>query len=124
MVQPIVDVVITTYRRPIEIIKRALDSVLNQTYEKIQIAIVNDYPEDKSMAESIRSFIDEYNDSKIRYYSYEKNMGACYARNFGARHLNGEFIAFLDDDDEWLPEKIEKQLLGFASSDVGFSTLR
>jgi len=120
MDQPLVDVIITTYRRPIEIIKRALDSVLNQTYKKIEIAIVNDYPEDKLMAESIRSFIDEYKDPKIHYYSYEKNKGACYARNFGAKHLNGEFIAFLDDDDEWLPEKIEKQLLGFVSSEVGF----
>lgn len=120
MNSPTVDVIITTYRRPIKILKRALESVLKQTYSNIEIVVVNDFPEDKSLASSIHKLLNSYKSSHIHYLSYTNNMGACYARNFGAKYLNGDFIAFLDDDDEWLPEKIEKQLDGFKKPETGF----
>lgn len=114
--QKLVSVVIITYKRPIDILLRALQSVLNQTYQDIEIVVVNDNPEDVKKANEIKQIVCREN---VTYLSYEKNMGACFARNFGANHTTGEFIAFLDDDDEWLPNKIMFQLNGFDDETIG-----
>lgn len=116
---PVVDIVISTYKRPVSVLKRAIDSVLQQTYKNISVAVVNDYPEDTELAEKIVELIESYKDARLKYFSYEKNNGACYARNFGASKLTGEFIEFLDDDDSWLPEKTKAQLSAFSSEKIG-----
>ncbi|MGN0612571.1 MAG: glycosyltransferase family 2 protein, partial [Porcipelethomonas sp.] len=111
-----VSCIITTYKREVSILKRAVDSIVNQTYKDIEIIIVNDAPAEAELREEIRQMLDEY-DMDIRYIVHDVNKGACAARNTGIKESSGEYIAFLDDDDEWLPEKIEKQIGAFKKSD-------
>lgn len=105
----LVSAVIITYNRPTEILKRAVLSVLNQTYAPMELIVVNDCPENRALSEDIRQLLEAL-DPGIVYLEHEKNMGACAARNTGLAAAKGTFIGFLDDDDEWLPEKTEKQL--------------
>ncbi len=109
--EPTVTAVITTYKRPVEILERALMSVINQTYVNLDVVVVNDYPDDKVLVDKIGQMVDLHrNDRQIQYIVVEKNGGACKARNMALEASNSEYIAFLDDDDEWLPEKIEEQI--------------
>lgn len=101
--------IVTTYKRPIEIVKRAIDSVVNQTYQDIELIVVNDAPDEYTLAEKIGKLLEEYTISK-QYIIHEKNLGACAARNTGMVYAKGEYLAFLDDDDEWLPKKLEVQI--------------
>lgn len=112
-----ISVIITTYNRKWEVLKRALESVLGQTYSNIEILIINDNPYNKSLRQEIETKIKQYNDNRISYYCMDKNRGACYARNYGIKRSKGKYIAFLDDDDEWLPEKLEKQYGKMKKSD-------
>ncbi|MBO4562350.1 MAG: glycosyltransferase [Clostridia bacterium] len=114
-----ITVVITTHDRPPEKLKRALDSAVSQTFRDTKIVVVNDFPENAKLAESIKELVASYGDGRIEYTDYGFSRGACFARNHGAAQGRGEFIAFLDDDDEWLPEKLEKQLEAFTSEDIG-----
>ncbi|WP_404427716.1 glycosyltransferase [Ureibacillus chungkukjangi] len=111
--------IITTYNRPVSILKRAIHSIKEQTYKDIEIIIVNDYPQDYILEIAIKNLINEYRDLNIAYISHEYNKGACAARNTGIDIAAGEFIAFLDDDDEWLPGKLETQIKYFTSNDIG-----
>lgn len=104
-----VSAIITTYKRPPEIIKRAAQSVLNQTYSDIELIIVDDSPATYDLRDAVREMANMLGE-RVNYIRHEKNMGACAARNTGLKNAKGEFVAFLDDDDEWLPEKIGKQL--------------
>lgn len=99
-----ISVIIPTYNRE-KTIKRAVLSVLNQTYKDIEIIVVDDNSKDNTY-----DVIQQIKDDRIRYYKLEKNFGACYARNYGIQKSKGEYIAFQDSDDEWKNEKLEKQL--------------
>ena len=106
MVQhPIVSVIITTYNRGY-LIDKAINSVLNQTYQDYEIIIVDDGSTDNTK-EVVKGFID----SRINYIFYADNLGVSAARNTGIKASQGEYIALLDSDDEWLPEKLEKQVV-------------
>ncbi len=105
----LISVVITTYKRPYGTLLRAVQSVLSQTYTTFELIIVDDSPADYCDRESIRQSILELNDQRIVYIQHEVNKGACAARNTGIQHASGRYIAFLDDDDEWLPKKLELQ---------------
>lgn len=109
--------IVTTYKRPIEIVKRALDSVVQQTYQDIELIVVNDAPKEQTLAEDIGKLLEGYAVSK-QYIVHEKNKGACAARNTGIAHARGEYLAFLDDDDEWLPGKLKTQLAAMKSEQV------
>lgn len=100
---PKVSVIIPTHNRP-ELIGRAIQSVLNQSYQDFEIIVIDDGL--KIRAESI---IKEINDSRITYIHHDIEKGGAAARNTGIKVAKGEYIAFLDDDDEWLPDKLEKQ---------------
>ena len=101
---PLISVIIPTYNRK-EYLLEAVDSVFNQTYNKIEIIIVDDGSTDGS-EEAIRT----KNDPRINYI-WQRNSGLpAAARNVGIGHAKGEYIAFLDSDDLWLPEKLEVQL--------------
>ena len=102
--EPLVSVVIPTYNRS-RIICASVNSVLNQTYKNIELIVVDDCSTDDT-ERTIRSM----SDTRIKYIKLERNSGACVARNTGIEKAAGTFIAFNDSDDEWLPEKIEKQL--------------
>ena len=104
-----VSAIITTYKRPPEVVERAAKSVLNQTYSDVELIIVDDSPASYELRDSVHYMASSLGE-RVTYVQHEKNMGACAARNTGIKHAKGEFVAFLDDDDEWLPEKIEKQL--------------
>lgn len=104
---PTVSVILPTYNRA-HLVGRAIRSVLNQTYQYFEIIVVDDGSTDKT-EEIVKSF----NDSRIRYIRHDENKGAAAARNTGIKAGGGEFIAFQDSDDEWLPEKLEKQMKVF-----------
>lgn len=103
-----VSVVITTYKRKFEVLSRAIISVLNQTYPNVEIIVVNDNRIEDKFYDEIEKNIKIFED-QIKYISYPDNKGACIARNLGALEAQGKYIAFLDDDDKFLPDKIEKQ---------------
>lgn len=108
MENSLISVIVPTYKRKPEMLKRCVDSVLSQTYKNIELIIVDDSPEDYIFREEVKFFLNNYDD-KIYYIQHKHNMGANIARNTGVDSSNGKYIAFLDDDDEWLPTKLEKQ---------------
>lgn len=113
MGQELVTAVISTYRREPDTVLRAAKSVLNQTYRNIELFIVNDYPEDAILSERLKEALKSLNDERVHYICHEKNKGACAARNTGILAGTGEFIGCLDDDDEWMPTKVETMLSAF-----------
>jgi glycosyltransferase involved in cell wall biosynthesis len=107
---PTVSVIIPTYNRA-HLLGRSLRSVLNQTYQDFEIIVVDDASTDDS-----ETVILSLDNEKIRYLRHEKNKGATAARNTGIKAAKGSYIAFQDSDDEWLPEKLEKQMKVFESA--------
>ena len=99
-----ISIIIPTYNRA-KFIKRAIDSALDQTYQNFEIIIVDDGSTDNTK-EVLTDYI---NQGKMKYI-YEKNSGPGIARNAGVEHAKGELVAFLDSDDEWMPDKLEKQI--------------
>lgn len=114
---PTVSVIIPTHSRP-KILKAAIKSVLDQTYSDLEIIVVDD-----GLKERAQSVVEKFSDSRMRYIQHEVEKGGGAARNTGIKNSTGKFIAFLDDDDEWLPDKLEIQMGEFSQSDsdVGFS---
>jgi glycosyltransferase involved in cell wall biosynthesis len=100
-----VSVIIPTYNRE-SFLSRAIQSVLSQTYSNWELLVVDDGSTDNT-----RKVVNEYikKDNRIKYF-YKENGGQGSARNLGIKHASGEYIAFLDSDDEWLPEKLELQI--------------
>lgn len=114
----LVSVVIPTYSRNITL-TRAIDSVLAQTHQNLEIIVVDDNPPDSEWRVSTQKLMQQYTDNeKIRYIQNAKNMGGSGARNVGIKAAKGEYIAFLDDDDEYFPEKVEKQLHCFLTTSL------
>ena len=103
-VQPIVSVIIPVYNGE-KYISKTLDSVLGQTYNHIEIVIVNDGSLDNS-----EQVIQQYMSLGNVKYFYQENRGVAAARNYGIQQAAGELIAFVDQDDIWLPDKLEKQI--------------
>jgi Glycosyl transferase family 2 len=97
-------VIIPTCDRP-DLLLRAIGSVLRQTHQDFEIIVVADRADD-AVVKAIRSV----NDARVRFVLNQESLTAAGARNTGADHAKGEWLAFLDDDDEWLPTKLEKQL--------------
>jgi len=102
--KPLVSVVIPTCNRS-DLLTRAVNSVLGQTYERLEIIVIDDASIDKT-----REVVLGLKDDRIRYLRHENNRGGSAARNTGVDAAKGAYIAFLDDDDEWLPEMTQKQL--------------
>ena len=105
-----VTVIITTYKRRINQIKKAIESVLHQTYKNVELIIVDDSPDDFIYRKEVKKFCESIIDKKVTYIQHEKNLGACMARNTGLYLSKGKYISFLDDDDEYLPTRIEEML--------------
>ena len=100
---PKVSLIITTYNRA-RLLPRAVNSVFDQTYEDYELIIVDDCSTD-STPEVVQSFTD----SRIRSVRHDENVGLPGSRNTGIRLARGEYVAFLDDDDECLPNRLELQ---------------
>lgn len=105
----LVSCVIPTYRRS-DTLNRAIKSVLSQTYKNVEILVVDDNEKGSEESNKVAELVDSFSNKKIRLVLQEKHINGAEARNAGVRASAGEYIAFLDDDDEWLPEKIEKQV--------------
>lgn len=101
---PAVSAIITTYRRP-DVLSRAVHSVLSQTMTDVEVLVVDDEP-----SAEVRSIVEAIDDPRVRYLAHTENKGLSAARNTGIRAARGSYIAFLDDDDEWAPEKLSHQL--------------
>ena len=112
MSPPLVTVVIPTTRRP-DLVQRALASVFAQTYAALDVVVVIDGPNPATAAA-----LAAISDPRLRVVQTPQARGAGAARNFAAATARGEWIAFLDDDDEWLPAKIERQLAAAAGREV------
>ena len=108
----LVSVIIPTYNRK-HTLKRCVDSVLAQTYRNFEIIIVDDCSTDGTM-EFVEETYGDISEIPIVYVRNDSNMGAAASRNTGVAYAQGEYIAFHDSDDEWLPEKLEKQMRHFA----------
>ena len=108
--QPTVAVIIPTYNRA-NVIACALRSVLNQTYKKLEVIVVDDGSTDDT-----QRVVESFADPRVSYFRCETNLGATAARNLGIKKSTAEFIAFQDSDDEWLCEKLEKQMAVFAQA--------
>ena len=83
--------------------------MLNQSYKRIEIIVVDDNHGNDSFRLSTKLKIKEF-DHPIKYIEHDRNMGVVQARNTGIRNANGTYISFLDDDDEWIPSKLETQV--------------
>jgi glycosyltransferase involved in cell wall biosynthesis len=111
----LISIIIPTYNRETTILNRAVQSVLNQTYKDIEIIVVNDNPTTSSLYDKIFNYCKEI---KIKCI-FSNGKGAAVARNRGVENAHGDFIAFLDDDDEWLPDKLMLQYALFNEPNVG-----
>ena len=106
----LVSIIITTYGNPVKL-RRAIDSVLAQTYKDIEIIVVDDNDPASVNRKTTEKVINVYsNDKRVVYVKHEKNMNGSAARNTGLRNAGGEYIAFLDNDDVYLPERIKESV--------------
>jgi glycosyltransferase involved in cell wall biosynthesis len=111
---PLISVVIPTRFRPV-IVQRAIASVLNQTFSNFEIVVVVDGPD-----QDTQNALGLISDFRVRVIALPENVGGSEARNVGVRNARGMWIALLDDDDEWLPEKLALQLETAIASKVPF----
>lgn len=108
-----VAVIIPTFNRA-QLLPRAIESVLSQTWRDFELYIIDDGSTDGTPDLPI---IKNPN-PRLRFIRYDKNRGVSFARNAGVRETGSPWIAFLDSDDEWLPQKLEKQM-AYASARPG-----
>lgn len=102
--QDLVSVIIPVYNRE-KTIKRAIDSVLSQTYSNLEVIVIDDCSVDNSV-----KIVNEYEDERVRVICQKEHGGANKARNIGIENAKGEYIAFQDSDDEWCSNKLAVQL--------------
>ncbi|QSG11345.1 Glycosyl transferase family 2 [Halapricum desulfuricans] len=115
---PLVSVVVPTYDRPVKL-RRAVETVRAQTYRPVELVVVDDHSPEPA-ADALADF--DVEEISLRVVRHEENRGANAARNTGIREATGEFVAFLDDDDRWEPEKLKRQIETFEAGgeSVGF----
>ncbi len=112
----LVSIVMPSYNTG-EYIKTTIESVLEQTYKEWELIIVDDCSTDNT-DEVVRGYL---SDSRIRYLKNEHNSGAAVSRNKALQEAKGRWIAFLDSDDLWLPDKLEKQIRFMKENGYHFS---
>lgn len=114
----LVSIIMPSYNTE-KFIKESIDSVLNQTYFNWELIIVDDCSTDNT-----DSIIGSINDTRIKYLKNDKNSGAAISRNRALREAQGKWIAFLDSDDSWMPDKLEKQIKFMEENNYHFSYTR
>jgi teichuronic acid biosynthesis glycosyltransferase TuaG len=108
--------IITPSYNSAKFIKQCIESVIAQTYTNWEMLIVDDYSDDNSL-----QILKKYNDKRIQLIELDKNVGASESRNVAIRKAKGKYIAFLDSDDLWEPQKLEKQISFMETEDIAFS---
>ena len=119
--EPLVSVIVPTFNRE-EFILETINSILAQTYKNLELIIVSDCSTDNTSG-----IVKGLNDERIRFFELPNNSGLpAVVRNYGIRQSEGDFIAFCDDDDIWLPNKLSVQLgvMQRKSVDFCFSDIR
>lgn len=111
----LVSIIIPFFNR-IKLVESALESAISQTYKNTEIILVNDGS--KVCINSIKKIAESY--KKIHLINNRRNFGVSYSRNIGMEFANGEYIAFLDSDDEWINKKIEIQVNYMESKNIDF----
>lgn len=104
-----VTAVISTCKREPECLRNAIESVLNQDFDDIELFVIDDSPSDYELRDAVMRLCEAHANEGVSYIRNEKQMGACATRNRGAAAGTGGYLAFLDDD-EWLGSKISKQI--------------
>lgn len=112
-----ISIIMPFYDEPISIIKRALNSTLNQTHKNIEVILINDNP-NKYSEKELKEII---NNDKVKYIKNEMNLGVSASRNKGINLAKGDYIAFLDSDDEFLNNKLSIQLKELLLTKENFS---
>lgn len=112
-----VSVIIPFYDESIDIIKRAVTSVIEQTHKNLEILLINDNPTNYKR----KSINEILTDKRIKYIENKKNSGVSFSRNFGISKATGDYIAFLDADDVFMKDKIEIQLEELERNQAVFS---
>jgi len=97
---PVVSVIIPTYNQA-ELLQKALDSVINQTFQDWEVVVIDNHSQDNT-----KEIVELMNDSRIKYVVFSNNGIIAASRNLGISLSNGDFIAFLDSDDLWYPSKL------------------
>lgn len=106
---PRVSAIITTFNRK-HLLERAIESVLRQTFRDFELLVL-----DNASTDGTDTAVSVFGDARVRYLAHPPmTIGA--ARNFGVQQAAGEYVAFLDDDDEWLPGKLGRQVAAFERS--------
>ena len=119
--EPLVTVIIPTYKRT-DTVVRAVGSVLNQTYSNIEVILVNDNkPEFREYEATDQRLRETFDDERLKIIHTTGGTGGGAARNYAVSQSNGDYLAFLDDDDEYMPDKIETQLRFMLERDLDFS---
>lgn len=113
--ETMVSIIVPTYNRE-NVIGRALRSILRQTYSSYEVVVVDD-----ASTDGTESVVADLQDPRIRYIALQENQGAAHARNVGIREAKYDYIAFLDSDDEWLPDKLELQMKKMLKSSEQFA---
>lgn len=111
---PLVSVIVTTYNRK-ELLTETINSILNQTYSNIELIVVDNYSN-----YDFYDLMNSFNTDKIRAYQNKNNGLIAINRNYGIDKAKGEYVAFSDDDDLWLPNKLKIQIDYITTHDVDF----
>jgi len=101
---PLVSIIVPTHNRP-EFLEKTLVSILNQSYKMIEVLVISNGINDRNKA-----VVENLNNPKLRYFHQENSGGPASPRNYGIREAKGKYLAFCDDDDLWMPEKLYKQV--------------
>lgn len=117
MNEPLVSIITPVYNAE-RFLSDTIKSVQNQTYKNWEMLLVDDCSKDNS-AQIIKEF--QKYDNRIKYIKLEKNSGASVSRNTGIKNAKGRFIAFVDSDDIWKPEKLEIQIKYMLKENLGFT---
>ena len=111
-----ISVITPTYNRA-EYLGNSIESVLSQTYSDFELIIVDDNPNESEARKKTEEVIKKYSDPRIRYIRNPMNIGGAAARNRGIDEARGEYIAFLDDDDMYLPDRLDAQYKQMVEND-------
>lgn len=115
MEKDLVSIIMPSYNTA-NFIEESIESVINQSYQKWELIIIDDCSEDDT-----EFIVQKISDRRILFNKNECNYGAAFSRNLAIKKARGEWIAFLDSDDIWLPTKLEKQLEFMKNKKVYFS---
>jgi glycosyltransferase involved in cell wall biosynthesis len=122
MIEGLVSCIIPTYKR-CSLLRNAVQSVLAQTYSNIEVIVVDDNEPNDYYSIQVQDILSTFNDTRLKYIQQERHVNGAAARNKGIQEAKGEYIAFLDDDDEWLEDKLEKQLMYLDKFDDSYSAV-